>query len=429
MTINEIRARMNTVAARCAALSNQESMSSDDIDEFENLSAEFSSLEGQLKAKEAAEKMMAASSTAVNEPQSRGSAPAVVTAKAPEAKSYPGAVATRIAMSLMANQGDISKSQQYLENTIGDQEAAAALDSTPGVGGALIPTRYSDEVIELLRPLSIVRNMSHKSLEMNGNLQIAKINSGTSSFYKGENEDARTSGMGLGNISLKTRHLVTLVPISSNLISQASHSAEQIVLNDIVRSMASKEDSQFLRGAGSDDSPTGLLALAKQFGNVLEFSGDPSVISNVSSYLTMLIQGLEDQEFDIQNDGVYWVFNHRTKNYLAELRDNNNNLVFPEMREGLLKAIPFKSTTKIPRNLGTSGKETEIGLVAGEHVMVADDDDGMVFESSKEATYKDNDGNIVSAFQRGQLLLRVENGHDLNLRHDKAVFVGTKVPF
>ena len=55
------------------------------------------------------------------------------------------------------------------------------------------------------------------------------------------------------------------------------------------------------------------------------------------------------------------------------------------------------------------------------------EDDDMVIDLSKEATYKDAEGNMVSAFQRDQTLIRVIAKHDFGPRHVESVAVLTGV--
>ena len=48
---------------------------------------------------------------------------------------------------------------------------------------------------------------------------------------------------------------------------------------------------------------------------------------------------------------------------------------------------------------------------------------------SQEASYRDRDGNLVSAFSRNQSLIRVVTGHDIGFRHPEGLVLGTKVLF
>ncbi|MDH0702450.1 hypothetical protein N5D41_13265 [Pseudomonas toyotomiensis] len=49
----------------------------------------------------------------------------------------------------------------------------------------------------------------------------------------------------------------------------------------------------------------------------------------------------------------------------------------------------------------------------------------LVIDFSKEATYKDAGGEVVSSFQRDQTLVRVIAKHDIGPRHVESIVVGT----
>ncbi|SWF67861.1 putative major capsid protein [Klebsiella pneumoniae] len=53
----------------------------------------------------------------------------------------------------------------------------------------------------------------------------------------------------------------------------------------------------------------------------------------------------------------------------------------------------------------------------------------MKVDFSKEASYIDADGTLVSAFSRNQSLIRVVTEHDIGFRHPEGLVLGTGVLF
>ncbi|MDN5537400.1 MAG: phage major capsid protein [Comamonas sp.] len=51
------------------------------------------------------------------------------------------------------------------------------------------------------------------------------------------------------------------------------------------------------------------------------------------------------------------------------------------------------------------------------------EDEGLVIDYSKEATYKDGQGNVISVFQRDKTLIRVVAKHDFGPRHAESIVV------
>ncbi|HHB8104608.1 TPA: phage major capsid protein, partial [Klebsiella pneumoniae] len=89
---------------------------------------------------------------------------------------------------------------------------------------------------------------------------------------------------------------------------------------------------------------------------------------------------------------------------------------------------PVQRTSAIPANLGTGGKETEIYFADFNDVVIAEDGN-MKVDFSKEASYIDADGTLVSAFSRNQSLIRVVTEHDIGFRHPEGLVLGTGVLF
>lgn len=59
--------------------------------------------------------------------------------------------------------------------------------------------------------------------------------------------------------------------------------------------------------------------------------------------------------------------------------------------------------------------------------MLIGEDGKMVVDFSREASYIDADGQMVSAFARNQSLVRVQMDHDIGFRHVEGLVLGTKV--
>ncbi|HDU1806439.1 TPA: phage major capsid protein, partial [Klebsiella pneumoniae] len=146
----------------------------------------------------------------------------------------------------------------------------------------------------------------------------------------------------------------------------------------------------------------------------------------VDEYLDKIILMAMDGNSNMISSG--WGMSNRTYMKLFGLRDGNGNKVYPEMAQGLLKGYPVQRTRAIPANLGTGGKETEIYFADFNDVVIAEDGN-MKVDFSKEASYIDADGTLVSAFSRNQSLIRVVTEHDIGFRHPEGLVLGTGVLF
>ena len=142
--------------------------------------------------------------------------------------------------------GEQSKVHQGFRKALGAGDLTA--------GGFLVPETFSNEVIELLRPLSVVRAMEPRAARIpRGNLSIPKITGSATAQYVGENEDIPISEPSTGEVVLSAKKLTTLVVVSNELLKFSNDLAEQEIRDLVLEEMAKVEDLNLLRGDGAAD--------------------------------------------------------------------------------------------------------------------------------------------------------------------------------
>ena len=335
-----------------------------------------------------------------------------------------GEFAARIIRALAANRGDPERAARFAERQWSDTTLARALASGDGTaGGFLVPEQYSAELIELLRPLAVVRRLGATVLPMpGGTLTVPKITGGASAEYVGENQNIGKTEPKFGQLRLTARKLAAVVPISNDLIRFSSPQADAVVRDDVVSAMAQREDAAFIRDDGTGNAPKGLRywALAA---NVIAANGTVN-LTNVTTDLGKLVLGLRNSNVRMIRPG--WLFSPRTEHYLMTIRDGNGNFAFREdMLAGRLWGYPFGVTTQIPDNLGGGSDESEIYLVDMADSVIAESTN-LIIDVSSEAAYHDG-SSVVSAFSLDQTVIRVIASHDFGMRHDASVAILTTV--
>lgn len=309
--------------------------------------------------------------------------------------------------------------------TEGRAKALAAGDATSG--GFLVPTQFSQEVIEFLRAMTVVRRLQARTIPLpTGTVKIPKLSGGATAYYVGENTNATKSQQTTGQLTLTFKKLITLVPMSNDLLRYSSPGADTIVRDDMVNAMRVREDQAFIRDTGTESSPKGLRYWANA-ANIISANGTVSV-QNTFTDLGKLIQQLLEANIPMIAPG--WIFAPRTEVYLKTLLNSNGWKVFAdEMATGRLMGFPYATTTNVPTNLDVSGvgnnDESEIYLVDFAQVIIGEAMN-LVVDASPEAAYHDG-SSVVSAYSQDQTVVRAIAEHDLGLRYDKAIAVMTQV--
>jgi len=354
-----------------------------------------------------------------------------------EEKQDKGLRAARIVRALAASKGDPEKAAFYAKKNFDDSAVVKALETGTGTaGGFIVPEEYSTEIIELLRPQSVVRRMGAVTLPMRtGTLNIPKLAGGGQAQYIGENADVPKTEPSFGTVQLTFKKLAALVPISNDLLRYSNPAADMIVRDDLVMAIAEREDKAFIRGervtSGNPQlTPVGLRYWAPST-HVIE-ANQTVTAENVAKDLGKLVLALKEANVRFIRPG--WLMSPRTEMYLLTARDTSGVYAFrDEMVTGKLFGYPYAVTTNIPEDLTLTEpavtNATEVYLVDFADAIIGESTQ-LIIDASTEASYMDvvDDTPVMySAFSMDQTLIRVIAEHDFVMRHPESVAVLTAV--
>lgn len=382
--------------------------------EYDAKKLEIKSLDAQIARLEEVDKLKGEKSAPIGELPASG-------VQVTEVKRDKGHAFSRIVRSLAATKGDPWRAAEHCEKRLLDPEVAKALAASTGsAGGFVVPDNYSAELIEFLRPASVVRKMQARTLPMpNGNMTLPKITGGSSAGYIAETTNITATQPTFGQLKLSAKKLAALTPISNDLMRFASPAADEFVRNDLIAAIAQAEDSNFIRGAMSGANPRGLRYWAPSDA-VIAVNATVN-LANVAADLSKLMLSLLNNNARMIAPG--WLMAPRSKVYLGDLRTTNGEKVYPEVEaSNMLRGYPIGVTTNIPINLAvTDTNESEIYFVDFADVVIGEVPT-MTIDVSSEAAYHDG-SNVVAAFSLDQTVIRVIMENDLVVRHGYSVAV------
>ena len=422
------RAQLNTSLQALAKIeADGGSLNAEQLAEFTSLEAQIAEMTSKIARAEAAEKSAALAAVPVDESaQGKQGPPATGLHGGDGKEQVKGAGMAQMVRLLAAAQGNQQLAAQLAkEGNFGSDVQMALSTVTPGAGGVLVPQNFSSEVIESLRPASVVRKMGVRSLPLNnGNLTMPRITGNTVVTYIGSEQDIALTGMTFADTKLSAKKPAALVPISNDLLrmSGVNPRVDQLVADDVTVSMGLSEDLHFIRADGSGVLPKGMRYWAIPQNLVPAPAAATITLEKIDLFAGGMMLRVETA--NVQMKACGWLMHPRVLRWLQSLRDGNGNKAYPEIEQGNWKGYPVGLSNQIPVNLGADGDETEIYFVNFADMMIGEDMD-LVIDFSKEAAYKDGSGNWVSAFQRDQTLVRVIAKHDFGPRHVESIVVGT----
>jgi HK97 family phage major capsid protein len=306
----------------------------------------------------------------------------------------------------------------------GDNPVTAALTvSDQGSGGVTVPTTLGAQLIPLLQAQTVLGRAGVKRVPLpGGNITIVRSLTGAVfTRLAAEGDVVNASSPTFGAVTLAAKKMIGKFAVSNDLIRYSAYDISGETERDAVRGLQVAEDSDFLRGSGVGPIPKGLRNIATG-SNLLTMTANWSV-STVALDLGRMVAALAAS--NVPMNKCFWAFAPRTRYFLRYLLNATGVKVFPEMADGLLLDFPYFDTTSIPINLG-AGDETEIMFAAADQLIIGDGLNIQV-DVSTEATYADENGNPVSAFDKDQTIVRILLANDFAAFHPQAAAAMTGV--
>lgn len=349
---------------------------------------------------------------------------------APERRKAAFGMFGRAVKCIHASAGDAEKAAFTAERKFNDAEMArefkALSVTSPADGGYLVPEVYANEIIELLYPATVIYSLGARRLGMaNGNLNIPKIKTGSRALFTGESRAIPKSAPKFGNLKLSAKKLTALIPMSNDLLRSTNFDNDVIVGQDITKQMALGVDFGALLGTGGEFQPLGIIkntgALNVDCSKLdAEYASAAGVLT--AAFPNYLVAAVLKN--NVYADGLGFVFNTSVEQYFKSLRDNVGGFIFAEEmnKNGTLVGYPYRTTNL----LETVGGKTNI-IFGNWNDLVIGEQGALEIETSREGSWTDDAGNLVSAFENDQTLIRAINNVDTGLRHEESFAVASKV--
>lgn len=449
MTLEELRAALKAKIEEHKSLTkavSAEDVSAEDVDALEKASGEIEALEKRIAAIEKAERIAARNATKANDPVNAGEADGgdEVQAPAVRKRSYrkAGSKFGRYVRCMYIGHNDPDEAAKIAKSQFGDEEVAAYIeDSDLGdgfgrksmtsndfdAGGAFVPSDLSSSVIERLQARAAVRRAGATVVDLpRGTLEYPKVTAGASGHWVGEAQASNAESVSTGSVKLTWKKLVAKVPISKELLMFGGAGVESTVERDTLRSLINTEDQAFLRGAGSEYAPRGLRyrALAA---NVFATAGVTA--ANAEADFRKMLENLEGANVIMDPDEAAAFMSTRSRGFLATLRESaGGNRVFPDIRGSNPSIMDAQAivSNNVPNNLSTN--KSEIIMAYMPDVLIGQATE-MEVELLENVSYTDATGTLVSTTDLDQVLLKVTNRVDLQVRHEEAITVMTDVAY
>lgn len=270
------------------------------------------------------------------------------------------------------------------------QKLQVLVEGTGSRGGFLVPEDFVNIVVEDRRDVTVMRNLATVLNVTTDTIHIPSLASRPRAFWRSEGAVKSTTTVDFGETVLTPYSLAAIVPLSDELVADATPDMVNLVARVMARSLAEEEDKAFWTGNGSG-KPTGIDNYS--FTTITATATDAGRADAIIQSIYRLSQGYRN--------GAAFVANRNTWAKVATLKDSQNNYLLSDL--GSAAAPRLRGLQTYEQNDLPDGK-----MFVGDfsYYYIADRQ-GIQVDVSNEATVAGQ-----SAFERNLTFVRVEERVD-----------------
>ena len=311
------------------------------------------------------------------------------------------------------------------------QERALQL-GVSSAGGFLVPPQWMGEQIELLRDALVLRILGARFRPLTGPASFRKMQNGAVSYWVAEGRKAQRSQQEWGRINLTPKPLVTLVPVSEDLLQMGPSGLEGDLEEDMALSQANTLDLAAMKGDGGEAEPLGMVNVA---GGTTDWSGatHSGATQDVTDLLDEMIYAIASR--NIQGNVAFAVNPLGVQRLRKTKDDQGRPLLFPAgqdgqadpqnpngIRSGTLWGQPFAMTNALVGSPGfDAGYNDDLIAAVWSQIMVANFG-ATEIRPSFDAYDANGDQN---AFLQREMWIRMTSRWDTAVRHTEAIQIAT----
>lgn len=295
------------------------------------------------------------------------------------------------------------------------QRAAVAPGTTvhPTWAAPLVQyTRMSSEFIELLRAATVFNQLSGYAT-VPFNIKIPRQTAGATAQWVGEGLSKPVSSLAFDDVTLPWAKIAIIVVITQELARFSEPSAEMLVRDDLIATIAAFIDSQLL-----DDTITAIAGTrpASITNAAHKIPSTGSTVAAVTKDLTDAMLWMTQPPRNIPLRRPVWLMNTAAAMFLATLRTAQDIFAFPGMSVGAAAQGGGQNLLGIPVIASGNVPAGTITLLEQSQLMVADDGEVLIDTSTEASVQMDSAPDnpavattiTVSAFQHNLALIRAE---------------------
>ncbi|HEX5750017.1 MAG TPA: phage major capsid protein [Archangium sp.] len=270
-------------------------------------------------------------------------------AKGPSRDELRVAMGLRI-KSLWANHPmHASKSSASLRDWV--KKSASAYESLFSQGGSLLAQEYSSEIIELLRPKTVLLRAGARKEVFTGKLNIGRLNGGATAEFVAEGKAPTINKIDTGAVILEGHKLMAIYEPSNDMLRNPSIDSAGMLSDDLLAAMALAADKAGFIGDGTGANPRGIVLQVKDSNKVPGVAITQANLNNVIRFIDTMEQKVKASNLELEGNSPFWTFSSAVESALKALRFENGGFIYRDQLEsGKLNGKPVHITESLGDN-------------------------------------------------------------------------------
>ncbi len=230
-------------------------------------------------------------------------------------------------------------------------EFRGALGGVDSQGGYLLSPTASGRFIDLARSATVLGRAGAVTVPMDGSeMSLVQLTSDPTAHWRPEAVNVTASEPAFGRIVLRPRTLAAIVPVSIELLEDATN-CRQVIESSLRAAMALEIDRVGLLGDGAESEPRGITNTSGV--NTVTSVGTPADYGKYSQ----AVQKVQEANYPGELAGLSWVGHPRDFGLLDRLKDGEGRQVMPTPMTSPIRKL---ATTSIPTTLGGGSESLAI---------------------------------------------------------------------
>lgn len=270
----------------------------------------------------------------------------------------------------------------------------AQIGGSDSGGGYILNPSLTGTIVDLARSASVAMRAGAMTLPMDTReVHVARLTKDPTANWRPEGKEVKASSLAFDRVTLSAKTLAAYVPVSLELIEDASNIAS-IINNALQAALGLSLDKAVLFGIGSEEEPRGIRNAEGI--NKISAVGTPTDYSQVSSAVGDIL----NENYPGDSSGLAWISHPRDGETYDGLTDTTGQPLQPTPWASKLQRL---ATTSLPTDEG-GGNDESVAIIGDfSQVVVGMRTRGATIRVLDQGSITDEDGvthNATSELKR-----------------------------